>query len=225
MTPAEAQELESALTADRIHMEWRTEIRVDGLEPEVLSILARAGLRVLDIGLESASASTLTIMNKTKGPQDYLDRASMLLRTARAASLFAKVNFLIHPGDTSETVTESWAWLQDHSEYISGISSGVTIEYPGTPLSINLPRYERLYGTAREPHPLSKWGVFNLRPSTQLSHSEAVKLATRIAQSLQTRTSFVASKSFGYLGSKPTEANVLEQLPEASHDTPYRSDD
>lgn len=221
-TIEEAASLAKSLTDTRGAAHWRTEIRVDGVQAGALSILAAAGLKVLDLGLESASGRMLAIMRKTNNPEAYLKCAGEALREATEAGIFTKVNYLIHPGDTPDTVQESWDWLKSHSHSISGISAGVALEYPGTPLSANLARYESEFGTKRIQHPLSRWGVNFLQPSAALSLAEADALATTISQSMQTRAAFAKSKSFGYLGVDSSSQAILETLPEASHETPYR---
>jgi radical SAM superfamily enzyme YgiQ (UPF0313 family) len=223
VTPEEAKSLSAALAAYAGQIAWRTEVRVDGVRPEAIEHLAAAGLRVLDLGLESASRTVLRIMNKTNDPENYLQDATRLLRAASDAGIFTKVNYLIHPGDTYETIEESRRWLMEHSPWINGISSGVALEYPGTPLSTHLETFARNHGTQRLQHPLSRWGVFNLKPSESLSNEQAATAALEIAQLLQTRSAFVVSKSFGYLGSG-FDLNPLVTIPEASHGTPYRAD-
>jgi len=222
VTRKEAKSLELSLEKFSKFAHWRTEIRVDGVENGTMKTLANAGLRVLDLGLESASPRILKLMHKTKNPDRYLADAKQVLSEATDAGIFTKVNFLIHPGDTPDSVNESWSWLKSHSDVISGVSSGVTLEYPGTPLSKDLARYKAKFGTERQEHPLSNWGVFYLKPSNSLSHSSAESLAASIAQSMQTRADFARSKSFGYLGADSTPEEILASLPEASHETPYR---
>lgn len=222
VTCEEATTLANALMTKSDLANWRTEVRVDGLEEGALAVLASSGLRVLDLGLESASPQILKIMHKTANPDAYLEAAEKVLREATDAGIFTKVNFLIHPGDTSETVHESRAWLKSHSKIISGVSSGVAIEYPGTPIANAIGSYESQFGTRRLPHALSRWGVNYLQPSKDLSLPMAESLATEIAQTMQTRAAFAKSKSFGYLGVDTTPEAVLAAIPEASHATPYR---
>tara|TARA_R110002111_G_scaffold4958_2_gene25837 strand:+ start:6321 stop:7784 length:1464 start_codon:yes stop_codon:yes gene_type:complete len=222
VTVEESKSITEALLKNGEIAHWRTEIRVDGVQKEALKNLAKAGLQVLDLGLESASPRILKIMHKTANPILYLKQAENVLREATNCGIFTKVNFLIHPGDTIDTVEESWDWLRSHADIISGISSGVTLEYPGTQLSKNMERYELEFGTKRIEHPLSNWGVYFLEPSSSLSYDKAEELSVKIAQSLQTRANFAKSKSFGYIGVKGSADQILSSLPEASHETPYR---
>lgn len=223
VTNEEADALRHSLAGNSDIAHWRTEVRVDGVEPGAIKTLAAAGLRVLDLGLESASSGILKLMHKTTDPVFYLSRAEQVLQEATDYGVFTKVNFLIHPGDTKATVMESWEWLKARSNIISGISSGVAMEYPGTPLARDLSYYETEFGTERLPHPLSEWGVHFLRPSSDLGLHEAEAIAARIAQSLQTREDFARAKSFGYLGTDASPEGILAMLPEASHGTPYSS--
>lgn len=183
---------------------------------EIGMILSSAAL-----GLESASKSTLLAMNKTKMPDAYLSCAEQLLEAAANLGIFTKVNYLIHPGDSHATVQESLNWLKSHRDLISGISSGVTLEYEGTPLSNRLSTFSTKFGTKRREHELSKWGVYQLDPSADLSLEEAEILARSVAQELQTREAFARSKRFGYLSTDIELESILADLPEANHTTPY----
>ena len=218
----EAAELASRLSRYSGEIAWRTEMRVDSVERTVMRDLYSSGLRVLDLGLESASPRVLRIMNKTRDPVSYLAAARGVLRAASSAGIFTKVNYLVHPGDNEDSVQESWDWLLENSGAISAVSSGVTLEYPGTPLSRHLERYTRDYGTRRLPHRLQHWGVHHLQPSRELTLERAQHLSVRIAQSLQDRRGFALSKAFGYVAPCLAATDLLTHLPEASHATPYR---
>jgi hypothetical protein len=221
VTEDEAKELSNAFSGTSSQFAWRTEVRVDELSPKSLKFLYRAGLRFLDLGLESASESILLVMNKTRNPPEYLRRAAQLLDTAVELGIFTKVNYLIHAGDTHATVRESLRWLKVHREAICGISSGVMLEYEGTPLSNRLASFSNKYGTRRRPHELSKWGVFHLDPSDDLPLEEAERIAISIGQEMQTREAFVRSKTFGYLPFDTELQSAVAELPEADHTTPY----
>jgi radical SAM superfamily enzyme YgiQ (UPF0313 family) len=59
-------ELKARIMARDIMVQWRTETRVDGLAPGQIEGLARAGLKVLDLGLESASLVQLRRMGEDR---------------------------------------------------------------------------------------------------------------------------------------------------------------
>jgi len=100
----EAELFAETLGSMACNARWRTEIRVDEMNHRSLKALKSSGLSYLDIGLESASKSMLKVMNKTPKPETYLQKANDLLEAAKDLGIFTKVNYLIHPGDTPETV-------------------------------------------------------------------------------------------------------------------------
>lgn len=221
----EAEELTSAFSQLELPLEWRAEVRVDGLDPRELPLLARGGLRILDLGLESASLQTLGVMRKASDPAGYLNRAERLLEAARENAIRTRVNFLVHPGDTPRTLAESHAWLSQQRRNISGISAGVAVEYAGAPLGAEFKRLQAEHGTKREPHPLSQWGVNGLRPSSALSSEEASRFVLSLMQELQSRDRYAELKAFGYLGAWESAQEAIESLPEATATTPYGPDE
>ncbi len=90
----------------------RFESRVDCLNPESVKILAGAGLKVIDFGLESASPTMLRRMNKTSNPEDYLKKAEAILSAASEVDVKCKLNILLFAGETQRTWGETMAWLR-----------------------------------------------------------------------------------------------------------------
>tara|TARA_Y100000782_G_C10188066_1_gene268077 strand:+ start:2051 stop:3076 length:1026 start_codon:yes stop_codon:yes gene_type:complete len=72
---------------------WRTEARVDSLYPSFLEPLYRCGLRVIDLGLESADYAQLIRMSKTKDPVRYLRKASALVKRRTGSESKLKLTF------------------------------------------------------------------------------------------------------------------------------------
>jgi len=76
---------------------WRFETRVDTLNPDSLPFLASAGLKVIDLGLESASPIQLSNMGKTKDALKYLEKAETVLKTAYENNIWTKQNIILYP--------------------------------------------------------------------------------------------------------------------------------
>lgn len=108
---------------------WRFETRVDSMNLESLEILAEAGLKVIDLGLESASVCQIKKMGKSKNPKEYLAKADKLLRKMYEFGLWSKLNILLYIGETYKTLGETITWLEDRSEYIKGVSVNPIIVY------------------------------------------------------------------------------------------------
>lgn len=117
-----AKEFTNLITREQISIKWRTETRVDSITKSILSDLAQSGLKILDIGLESASIDQLTRMKKTKNPNGYLEKASAFLKNCKEYNIWAKVNILLYPGENKETLSDTKQWLDIHKEFIKGIS-------------------------------------------------------------------------------------------------------
>lgn len=108
---------------------WRTEARVDMFTARTVKRLKDAGLRVLDIGLESASAVQLRRMKKAKSPYEYLRKAEELMRCASDEGIMTKVNILLFPGESERSISETIDWLDARKKYITGVSVYPTVFY------------------------------------------------------------------------------------------------
>lgn len=113
------------------HMEfkWRFETRVDTLNDQVISILSKVGLKVIDLGLESASTKQLLNMNKTKDIVIYLEKAEKILRNAYQNNVWIKLNILLYPGEELDTINETLNWLNKNKKFIKGLSINPLILY------------------------------------------------------------------------------------------------
>jgi radical SAM superfamily enzyme YgiQ (UPF0313 family) len=114
---------------NNMHFNWRFETRVDSLNKNTLETLAKAGLKVIDLGFESASKIQLLNMKKTNNVEEYLKKAQELLEEAYKNEIWIKLNILLYPGETMDTINETLQWLYDKKKYIKGISVN--------PLSVN----------------------------------------------------------------------------------------
>jgi radical SAM superfamily enzyme YgiQ (UPF0313 family) len=85
---------EQTATRGRTGIQWRTETRVDAMKPNTVAALAEAGLRVIDLGLETASPRQILAMKKSKRPDHYLNSASELLFACHENGVMVKVNVL-----------------------------------------------------------------------------------------------------------------------------------
>lgn len=110
---------------------WRTECRVDSLNPGLVDMLAEAGCRVLDLGLESASPKMLEWMKKGIDPLKYLQSSSTLLPMLASAGIFSKVNILFFAGENHETLNSTYEYLDKQRKNIGAIAAGPLFLYPG----------------------------------------------------------------------------------------------
>ncbi|MCC9597766.1 MULTISPECIES: radical SAM protein [unclassified Rubrivivax] len=182
-----------------IDLHWRTETRVDHLSPERVKALAGAGLRVLDLGLESASPRQLQRMSKTQNTPAYLRKASDLLRACHDEGIWAKVNVLLYPGEDDSTVAETRAWLDEHARYIKGVSAGPMILYRYGDTTADSLREMKSHGaTAVDEAALDRTGFTDLHLSKAMNHARSEQIARDISRSLMSARDYFDLKSFSY---------------------------
>lgn len=176
--------------------DWRSESRVDTINLRLVKQLADAGLKVLDLGLESASKSQLIRMNKTKNAELYLDRASKLLRECHAHGIFVKINILLFAGETSETISETVEWLRLHRQYIKGVSVGPVIIFGWECDTENYIKELQGYGASKSHAPTK--GVQHINLSSEIDHYKAVEISKKISDEFMDKDEYFFLKSFSY---------------------------
>ena len=106
-----SERLAAAVRDLGLSIQWRTETRVDAMKPQAVAVLAKAGLSVIDLGLETASPAQIIAMQKARNPDRYLASASRLLAACRENGVKVKVNVLLYAGETVQTFEETRSWL------------------------------------------------------------------------------------------------------------------
>jgi len=185
--------------ASRLGIPWRTETRVDVMTPKTVEHLARAGLRVLDLGLESASPRQILAMEKAGDPDRYLRSASELLAACHANGVKAKVNVLLYAGETRETLDETTAWLDARSDAIAGVSVGPVIAYgPPKTADILIERWRKLGARPIDDRSAELSGItpMHLSPDFPAEAAETASLA--LSRRFMDQESYFALKSFSY---------------------------
>ncbi|ADP99925.1 radical SAM protein [Marinobacter adhaerens] len=188
--------LAKAFQADGLNVAWRTESRVDVLTPETIACLAGAGLKVLDLGLETASPTQILNMRKSRHPDRYLERASILLKACSDHGIAAKVNVLLYAGETTKTLEETRSFLDDHKSSIAGVSVGPVVAYgPPKTANILLNEWSRSGATPVDPSSANDSGISMIH----LSHDFDAKSAE--AASLHLSRRYMDAKAYFYLKS------------------------
>jgi radical SAM superfamily enzyme YgiQ (UPF0313 family) len=191
-----AKDLKDLYVSEALNFQWRTEGRVDAIKLDCLKPLSEAGLKILDLGLESASHQQLRKMKKTKNPELYLKRASNLIKNAASLGIWLKVNVLLYAGETRDTIQETLNWLDEHKDFIKGVSVGPVIVY-GWQDDINEYLKELYtYGASSYESPIL--GVTHLNLSGEINYKESLKLSKFISDRYMTRKDYYDLKSFSY---------------------------
>lgn len=177
---------------------WRTETRVDVLGPEKLQQLAEAGLKVIDLGLESGASEQLRRMGKSKDPARYLRRAEEILNACRVANIWAKVNLLLYPGETARTVDETRAFLRANTEAIYGVSTYPIVVYG---VDERAKFFDALYRSqgARGLRRTGWDGVWDVDLSPELDSVNAKDIALEMARDFMPAKNYFNLKRFSYL--------------------------
>jgi len=111
---------------------WRTSVRADGINEELLLAMKNAGCRQLVIGLESGSDRILQSMNKKADTKKYHEAIKLL----RKHDINFYPNFMIGmPEETEATIKETEKFCIDN-ELIFGPS--YVTPFPGTKLYDNI---------------------------------------------------------------------------------------
>ena len=189
---------ESAKQA-RVGIGWRAETRVDAMRPETVAALAKAGLRVIDLGLETASPTQILAMNKSKRPELYLNSASELLAACRDNDVMVKVNVLLYAGETEQTLAETRAWLDEHAKSIRGVSVGPVVAYwPPKTASILLEEWANLGARPANSSSAAETGITRVHLSRDFDAKSAELVSLELSRRYMDAGAYFELKSFSY---------------------------
>ncbi|OYY89137.1 MAG: radical SAM protein [Sphingomonas sp. 28-66-16] len=191
--------LAKALRGTGLKVDWRTESRVDALTPETLACLAEAGLKVLDLGLETASPTQILNMRKSRDPDRYLQRASTLLTACRDHGIAAKVNVLLYAGETARTLDETRSFLDDHAGSIGGVSVGPVIAYgPPKIADALLLEWSSCGAVPVDPRSATDTGISMIHLSHELDAKAAEVASLELSRRYMDADAYFGLKSFSY---------------------------
>lgn len=191
--------LANAFRAARLNVSWRTESRVDALTPETIASLAEAGMKVLDLGLETASPTQILNMRKSHDPDRYLKRASSLLRACQVHGIAAKVNILLYAGETTKTLDETRSFLDDHKNAISGVSVGPVVAYgPPKTANILLEEWAESGATPVDPRSSNDSGISMIHLSQDFDAKSAEVASLELSRRYMDADAYFNLKSFSY---------------------------
>ena len=182
-----------------LDIKWRTETRVDVMMPDTVAALAEAGLKVLDLGLETASPQQILAMGKSINPDRYLRRAEELLEACRKYGVMAKVNVLLYAGETSATLRETKAWLDSNSHCITGVSVGPVVVYgPPKTADILLDDLVRKGAQPVEVNSAVRTGITKMHLSDEFDEAAAEEISLMLSRRYMDSNSYFTLKSFSY---------------------------
>lgn len=180
-----------------VNFHWRAETRADVLKPKMLNELARSGLKVLDVGLESADHGQLKKMEKTNNPTKYLERADELIKAASDAGIWIKLNVLLYAGESFQSLNATKEWIHARRHLIKGISAGPVIVF-GWPQS-QRSFLDQIAKYGATPYlEGKKTGITPLNLSSELDYRSAMEHARALTNELMSPRDLFDLKSFSY---------------------------
>lgn len=188
---------------------WRCTTRVDSTPVDRIGMLAERGLKVLDVGLESASPTQLRRMHKTNRPQQYLSTAERLLEECSKHGVFVKFNILLYAGETMQTVDETAQWLQKHKEQIKAISANGLVYYH------NMNSFSELSALGASlpvDNHFTENGYCALNLSPEITAAEAARIGCQLSRIVSDQRDFYDLKSFSYFEADYSYTMFLEDL-------------
>ncbi len=192
-----AEELRNLLIDSGISVGWRAEARADSSLLDFIEILSEGGLKVIDLGLESANPEQLTRMKKTKDPVRYLSRASELLKRAHALGVSTKVNVLLFAGETISSIAQTTEWLEEHRPFISGVSVGPVMCFGWQETVASYIDELSVFGASLvTEQPILGVGRLNL--SREIDYDHSMDLSKSISQSFMSAEQYFDLKAFSY---------------------------
>lgn len=217
--------LANAFQAAGLNVSWRTESRVDVLTAETIACLAEAGMKVLDLGLETASPTQILNMRKSRHPDRYLERASTLLKACRDHGIAAKVNVLLYAGETTKTLDETRSFLDEHKGSITGVSVGPVVAYgPPKTANILLSEWSRSCATPVDPSSANDSGISMMHLSHDFDAKSAEAASLELSRRYMDADAYFYLKHFSYYPRDYTRSDFNHDV--AASDTsqlPFRT--
>nr|WP_165375132.1 radical SAM protein [Malaciobacter halophilus] len=179
--------------------QWRCETRADNnLNEENIKLLAQSGLKVIDLGLESASYIQLKRMQKTNNPLKYLEKAQRFIRLCFKYRIWIKINILLYPGETKETLKETIDFLECNKNYFKGLSVYPTLIYGSDKYAVNFLEEIKKYGASALNGNIEDNCITNLNLSSEINYEKAKELSIQISKRFMTKDDYFDLKSFSY---------------------------
>ncbi len=181
--------------------QWRCTTRVDRNLDKQLCILASAGLKVVDYGLESGSAIQLSRMGKTVNSYEYLKKASGLLKVTSECGIWNKCNIMLYAGETDETFEETRSFLKKHQQYIKGISANPLTIYLNGIESTNeyIKEIEKISECTIENKKLYDKGYTYINLSSSVSKERAFEMCRELETEFMSEKDYIDLKNICYI--------------------------
>jgi anaerobic magnesium-protoporphyrin IX monomethyl ester cyclase len=182
-----AHEFADLLLKYNLDVRWSMEARTDRLDPELIQLLYRAGLRSIEVGVESSNEHTLRGNQRKAISRDQQER---IIQCCHKLGIRVIANYTLGlPNDSVEGIQETIRYAKKLNTF--AIQFTVTTPYPGTQFyervrnSIFEPDWERFNGwTSVYSHPaISPRDLHRLREYAYVSYHLRPRYVWRFLQS------------------------------------------
>lgn len=190
---------------------WRAEVRADTFSEVNVCHLADAGLKIVDIGLESCSHTQLVQMRKTNNPERYLHKADTLLRKCYDSGVWAKINLLLYPGESEDTVTQTVEWLLKRAHMIKGVSVGPLSVFGCNEKTLSyIQKLEQLGAVPVNRASYIETGITDLHLSNKMNYYQAIETSIKISKTFMTAKDYFDIKTHGYYRNSVSFSQFME---------------
>ncbi len=121
------------------------------------------------------------------------------LKDCKELDIWPKLNVLLYPGETFDTLKQTLEWLESHKSFIKGLSVGPFILFKG---NYSLPKIikdlENLGSHLVSRSSLDINGYADVNLSNQISNETAKKLSINISKSFMSSMDYYDLKAFNY---------------------------
>lgn len=129
-----ARALAELMLSRALNVRWGMEARTDRLDPELITLLHRAGLRSVEVGIESASEKTLRANLRKATPKTHQER---VIEHCHKLGIRVIANYTLGlPNDTVGGVLDTIRYAKKLNTF--AIQFTVTTPYPGTQFFSNV---------------------------------------------------------------------------------------
>lgn len=151
--PTRVMEILEAVLQRGLQLSMWLETRADMINDELITLMRRAGVHTVAMGLESASTSVTPVLNKLVQPERVAEAARAVLAAGMQVELFSQFAL---PGESLDDAFATLRFVKDCGVPIRGNSNAQQMQlYFGS--AINDAPEEYGIRTLREPRPTSRW--------------------------------------------------------------------
>ncbi len=220
--PSWVKDLCDGLMKRKYMFPWRCTSRVETVPTNLLEMMSDSGLKVLDIGLESASCQQLINMNKTRNPLRYLDLAEKLLLACEKANIWVKFNLLLYAGETHETISETKKWLVERKSLIKDVSVSSLVYYFNMD---SISELEEMGASIPMGEKITDTGYIDLNLSKTIDKNTAKKYTIEIPKLIANQRDFYDIKAISYFEPSYTYSEFLRDIEKSNEtDLPFTID-